>query len=44
MVITLVVIKKRGSDADKVKARRQKEKAKKAKLEAKEAKKAKKKK
>ena len=44
LIITLIVIKKRGNSADKVKARRQKEKSKKAKLEAKEAKKAKKKK
>lgn len=44
LIITLIIIKKRGSKTDKVKARRAKEKAKKAKLEAKEAKKAKKKK
>lgn len=44
LIITLIIIKKRGSEADKVKARRNKEKAKKAKLEAKEAKKAQKKK
>lgn len=46
LIITLVVIKKRGNSnsADRVKARRQKEIAKKAKLEAKDAKKAKKKK
>lgn len=44
LIITLAVIKKRGNNADRVKARRQKEIAKKAKLEAKETKKAKKKK
>ncbi len=44
LIITLVVIKKRGNSAEQVRARRQKEKAKKAKLEAKETKKANKKK
>ncbi|MBO5895737.1 MAG: cadherin-like beta sandwich domain-containing protein [Clostridia bacterium] len=44
LIITFVIVKKKGNSADKVKARRQKEKDKKAKLEAKEAKKAQKKK